>query len=121
MAVTITEEIYGSIKKIRFDWTSDAAGAAMGTTTNAYNGEILRAVTIPGAGGLAPTDQYDVNLNDEDSVDVLAGGAANRSSIGTEQLYANQMPIGVVANDKLSIAVSNAGNAKEGTLVVYIR
>ena len=47
MACTITEEAYGSVKKIKFAWTSDdSAGTASGTTTGAYTGEIIRLVTV---------------------------------------------------------------------------
>lgn len=47
--VTITEETFGTVKKIRFEWTSDATGAADATTDHVYSGEVLRLVTIPGA------------------------------------------------------------------------
>jgi len=50
--VTITEEVYGTIKKIKFAWTSgtgDYGGEASGTTTNAYSGKILGLATDPDA------------------------------------------------------------------------
>jgi hypothetical protein len=125
MAVTITEEIFRSspenphpVKKITFDWTSDAAGDATETTTNAYTGELLRFVTVPD-GVSAPTDDYDIVINDEDSTDVLIGAGANRDTANTEQVIASSL--GAVANDKLTIVVSNAGNTKKGKAYLYIR
>jgi hypothetical protein len=125
MAVTITEEIFRSspqdpnpVKKIIFDWTSDAAGDATGTTTNAYTGELLRFITVPD-GVSAPTALYDVVINDEDSTDALIAAGANRSATVTEQVIASSL--GAVANDKLTIVVSNAGNTKKGKAYLYIR
>lgn len=117
--VTITEETYGTVKKVAFAWTSDAVGAATATTTEAYSGEIRRLVTKPGAGGVQPTDLYDVVVNDEDTTDVLMGAGVNRSNVNTEQVLASSL--GVVANDKLSLSITNAGSAKSGTVYLYIR
>lgn len=117
--VVITEETISTVKKIRFDWTSSAAGAADGTTTKVYSGEIIRLVTVPGAAGVQPTDQYDVAVNDEDVTDVLMGAGADRSNASTQQVLGSSL--GCVANDKLSLAVTNAGNAKSGTVYLYIR
>ncbi len=120
--VTVTEEIFGTVKKIKFQWTSgiDAdAGLATKTTNNAYSGEIIRLVTIPGTDANAPTDNYDLVINDEDSTDVLMGAGANRDTLNIEQVLASSL--GCVANDKLSLSISNAGNVKQGTVIVYIR
>lgn len=116
--VTITEETFGSVKKITFAWTSDASGNATGTTSNAYSGAIERLVTVPD-GTDAPTDSYDVVVNDEDGNDVLMGAGADRDTANTEQVLASSL--GIVANDKLALSVSNAGSAKSGTAYVYIR
>lgn len=117
--VVATEETFGTVKKIALAWTSDAAGAADGVTLGAYSGEIRRLVTVPSGGGTAPTDLYDVTLNDEDGVDVLLGAGADRSSTVTQQVNAGSL--GIVANDKLTLAVRNAGNAKQGTVYLYVR
>lgn len=117
--VVITEETHSTVKKIKLEWTSDAAGAADGTTTKAYSGEIIRLVTIPGTAGVQPTDLYDVVVNDEDSADVLMGAGANRSNAATQQVLGSSL--GCVANDKLTLGITNAGNAKSGTTIVYIR
>lgn len=116
--VTITEETFGTVKKITFAWTSDGSGNAGDTTSNAYSGEILRLVTIPD-GTDAPTDNYDVVVSDEDGVDVLMGAGADRDTANTEQVLASSL--GIVASDKLTLAVSNAGDSKSGTVILYIR
>jgi len=120
--VTITEETFNTVKKVKFEWTSvnggGDAGKASKTTSNAYTGEIIRLVTIPDAVDV-PTDNYDIVINDEDSTDVLMGAGANRDTANTEQVLASSL--GCVANDKLSLSVENAGNAKQGTTIIYIR
>jgi hypothetical protein len=120
MAVTLAaEETYGSVKKIKWTWTSDTAGAAAGaTSTVAFNGALERLVTVPHATA-APSANYDVAVKDADGVDVLIGGGANRSATGTEQVLASSL--GVVANDPLYLDITNAGNTKQGTVYLYLR
>ena len=117
--VVVTEEAWGTVRKVRFAWTADAAGAADGVTVGAFSGSIERLVTIPAGGGDAPTDLYDAILNDEDGGDVLMGAGANRATATTQQVLASSL--GIVANDKLTLGITNAGNAKKGTLIAYIR
>jgi len=121
MACTITEETFGSVKKVKFVWTtaSSSSGGTTGTTSSAYNGAVERLVTIPGAGALAPTASYDVVVNDQDSTDTLMGGGIDRHTANTEQV--NAASLGIVANDTLTLAVTNAGSSNGGTVVVYIR
>ena len=115
--VTITEELLSNIKKITFVWTASAGGAADGTTTNVYSGLLAYVVTVPGAGGDAPTDNYDVTLVDESSIDVGIGQLANRDTANTEWVVTG---MGTVVGDTLTLHVTNAGNAKTGTVVAYI-
>ena len=121
-ACTITEETFGTVKKVTWAWTSAADGsvgaaAVSTTTTNAYSGKIERLVTDPGA--TAPTDNWDLVISDEDGTDVLAGAGANRDTANTEQVLAAS--VGIVANDTLTMLVTNAGSGKTGTVYVYIR
>ena len=119
--VTITEEIYGTIKKIKFAWVSGTGGdvgTASKQTTYVYSGKILGLATDPGSS--APTDNYTITVTDEDSMDVLMGAAVgNRDTANTEYILSTS--IGAVANDKLTINISSAGSAKEGIAYLYIR
>lgn len=121
-SVTFTERANksASVKKIKAVWVSDdSAGTASGTTTNVYDGKVELLTTVPAAAGAAPTDNYDVTLLDDDSVDVLGGGGADRDTANAEQkLSAN---LGIVAGSKLTLSIANAGNSKGGTVYVYIR
>jgi hypothetical protein len=116
--VTVVEELFGSMKKIAWTWTADASGNADGATVNAYNGACQRLVTVPDS-GTAPTDNYDITVADEDSTDVLMGAGANRDTSTTEQVLGTSL--GVVANDKLTIHVTNAGSGGKGVTYLYIR
>ncbi len=120
--VTITEEIYLPIKKLIFAWTSEDGGAHGGevtkTTTYSYTGEIIRLCTVP-SGATAPSDNYNVTLLDEDGTDVLMSGGLLRSSTLTQQVLASSL--GSVGYDKLRLSISSAGNAKLGTVYVYIK
>ena len=115
--VVTTEQTHRSLKRVKFAWTSSAGGAADATTSATYSGEVLTLVTDPGA--TAPTDNYDVVVNDADSIDVLAGAGANRDTANTEYVLAASL--GGCVDSKLTLAITNAGNAKDGTVYVYIR
>ncbi len=117
--MSVTEKIHEPIKKITFEWTSDAGGDADITTSNPYTGTIERLVTVPGTGGDRPADNYDVVIEDEDEVDVLMGEGANRSDTNAEQV--NAADLGIVAYSTLKLVVENAGNTNKGTVHLYIR
>ena len=124
-SVTLTEETIGIIKKITWSWIAHtdgkvAAATANAETTKAYNGEVVRLVTVPGTGDDAPDDNYTVKIYDEDDVDVLmAAATGNRDTANTEQVAASSL--GVVANDKLNLYVEGAGSGNKGTVHLYIR
>lgn len=115
--VTVLEERQGRPEKVRWDWTSDGDGDADLQTAHPYWGAIIRLVTIPSSGA-APSDNYDVAVLDEDGADVLMGAGANRHTSNTQQVAASSL--GCVAGDRLNLSISNAGDAKSGTVILYI-
>lgn len=118
--MTFTETTIGPVRRIKAAWLSDdTTGAVSGTTTYGYNGKCELLTTVPSGGGTAPTDNYDVAVTDADSVDVLAGAGANRDTANTEQVVASSL--GAVATSKLTVAITNAGNAKAGTVYLDVR
>lgn len=125
MAASInkTEETFGVIKKITWQWTAHTDGKVATTTPNAqtssiFNGEIVRLVTIPDSTS-APTDKYDVYIYDGDNTDILLAAGKDRSNVNIEQVGAANL--GVVANDKLTLYVENAGSGGKGTVHLYVR
>ena len=118
--VTTSEVTHQPVKKIVFDWTSSAGGAADATTTGYYTGRIVYAAQVPDSGGTQPTDAYDVTVVDGGGGDLLAGLGANLSNAAnTYKSDANGL--GAVVESQLTLAVTNAGNAKGGKTILYIR
>lgn len=116
-SVTITETRSGSVKKIKFAWTSHTDGVVTGVeTTYRYSGELLRFVTDPTDG---PDDNYDITINDSDGFDTLVGAGANRDTANTEQVTRDSL--GVVANSKLTFAATGCGSSKSGVAYLFIR
>lgn len=116
--MTFTEMTYATVKKIKCAWTSDdTTGAVSGTTAETYSGRLFGAITVPGAP--APTALYDIAVNDSDSVDVALGALADRSATATE--YRAEASMAGMANSKLTVAITNAGNSTQGTLYLFIR
>jgi hypothetical protein len=107
-------------------WTSHTDGT-VALPTPTINGTILRVTFNPGA--TAPTDNYDVTLTDEDGIDVLGGQGANRDTANSESVCpglaftdgttTSVVPIAVAGT--LTLNVSNAGDSKQGTVVLYVR
>lgn len=123
--VTITEKTVGAIKRVKFVWlSSNPGGAADGTTTKRYDGVVLSAKFVPDGGGTQPSDLYDVTITDADGVDVLAGYGADLNhdaAVDTRSsTLAGGLGIGQVADSALTLAVTNAGAAKGGTIYLDI-
>lgn len=120
MAGTVTkdETLHASVKKVVFAWTSSAGGAADATTDGVFDGKVIGLTTIP-SGAAAPTDNYDVAVTDVDGHDVLLGAGANRDTANTEHVA--EASLGAVAGSKLTLAVTNAGDTKQGTVILYLR
>jgi hypothetical protein len=118
---------YNGVQKIKWVWVATDAGVVAAstvtgenpTTTFKYSGEIARLVTIPGAGALAPSDNYGVTILDEDGVDVLMGGGLLRDTANTEQVLGSSL--GICQYTTLSLRIAAAGDANGGTVILYIK
>jgi hypothetical protein len=110
-------------------WLSDAGGSATVASGLPVSGKIVRVVIIPAGAPDAPTNLYDLTLTDSDGVDVLAGQGAN----ALEATIWNLCPgtplrdgttvsvVPMVVDGVLTLNVTNAGDSKRGTVVVYVR
>jgi hypothetical protein len=119
MSVAITDGGGSQLAEVKFDWTSASDGTASGMTSVAYTGQLLRAVFDPGASASQPTDAYDVVITDKYGADMLAGAGANLSNAAN--VYKSQSDgLSCMDNSKLTLSVSNAGDTKSGSVIIYI-
>lgn len=118
----------GGVRRLIADWVSDDTTGAVSGVSPKICGELLKAVTDPGSE--APTDNYDITVTDAEGANVLAGcfdDLADRDTSNSEtvQLFLNDGSASVGARpvvcSPLTIAVANAGNSKNGRLVLYYR
>ena len=116
IVVTSSEVGLGAIE-YSIAWTSDAAGAVSGIDVPVMAGTLMRAATVPAAAGDAPTDNYDVVVTDAYGVDLLAAAGANRSATVSQGLS----PGVAMVRGNIQPTISNAGNAKKGTLSLVVR
>lgn len=114
--VTILENEARPVTEVKFSLTSSAGGAADGTSTYYLNGRVAEVQIVPGSGGNAPTDLFDIVITDANSIDVLYGTGANCSNANNTILK----PDSHIANSQLTIAATNMGNAKTATVIVKI-
>ena len=112
--VTKTENVLHKVDKVTFIWASATTGAADGSTDQIYTGRVRQVLLY--AGTTAPTNLYDVQLKDGAGRDLLFGKGANCPVADTVVVE----DAGIVVNDKLTLAVTNAGDTKDGRVVVYI-
>jgi hypothetical protein len=123
-AMTFTYDVTGPIKKILASWTSDDGDGTVSGSTKKVSGYVVAAVTDPGTA--APTANYDIALNDPESVDIVGNcdtTLANRHTTSTERV---DFVVGTAAgarpatSDVITIAITNAGNSKTGQVILYI-
>lgn len=115
------------IVKHTFAWVSDSGGAATVVSGQAVSGRIERVVFAPGA--VAPTANYDVTLTDEFGIDVLAGQGTDLSATDETDVCpgvplkdgTTTSVVPVVVDGILTLNVTNAGDTKAGSVVVYVR
>ena len=116
------------VVKHTFEWESDASGDATLPSDLGVSGYITRVVIIPSSDA-APTADYDLTLTDENGVDVLAGLGTDMSASATISICpgtpindgTTASVIPVIVDGILTLNVSNAGDTKAGTVVVYVR
>lgn len=116
------------VVKHTFDWVSSAGGAATIPSGVAVSGAIARVVFVPSASAV-PTAAYDVTLTDADGIDVLAGQGANLSESAASSVCpgtplrdgTTTSVLVTIVDSVLTLNVTNAGNAKAGKVVVYVR
>lgn len=118
---TLFSSQYHRVIRCTVDWTSAADGTASGTVVTGAVGRIIQLETVPGVGGDKttglPTALYDVTVTKTYGFDIASGALADRSGTVAEVLVPN-VPIYVTGT--LSYAITNAGNAKSGRLIVTL-
>jgi hypothetical protein len=121
--------------KCSLAWTSDASGNVTGDALNLPAGSILTVEFIPGAGGVQPTDLYDVDLLDANATSCFDDGAgasigANLSNAlsthkapfinGAATTFVREWLQGAAGGNPYQLTVANAGNAKAGTVNIFV-
>lgn len=82
----------GNIRSLVYTCTADAANAAFPTQAlPAIEGRLLDLVTNPGA--TAPTNAYDVTVEDQHGHDVLEGVGANRDGAAPGSAATEKVPV----------------------------
>jgi hypothetical protein len=113
--VVVSEIYHAPLEEVKFAWTSSAGGAADATTPEAYSGQIVECIIVPGS--TTPSNLFDVVVTDQNSVDVLHGLGADCSNADTTIITAG---LGAISNSPLTLALTNAGASKTGTVILHI-
>lgn len=119
-----------AILKTSIVWTCDASGVVSANTLTLPSGTIMLVEFIPGAGGVAPTDLYDVTFTSANGINQFDNGAG--ASIGADlsaTVASRKVPFVAGAATALVRAwlegglytpvVAAAGNAKQGTINIF--
>lgn len=134
-SVTLTSsKVAGAagVCKYSLAWVSDASGNVSGNSTTLPVGTIVGVGFAPDAGGTQPTDLYDVTMTcDTHGSNILDDGGG--TSVGanlSNAAGAHKVPFiggGSVTYVRqwlhgggYTLVVANAGNAKGGTVDLYI-
>lgn len=131
VAVTSAIGLKSGVTQYEVTWVSDASGNVSGSTFEMKAGTIVAVEFVPGAGALAPTDLYDVDLLDEEGVTMFdnGGGTSIGSNLSTT-LASHHVPmtglVGVTIYRRwhhggpVELDVSGAGDSNAGTVNIYI-
>lgn len=117
-----THKSFGVVRRLVVDFTADAADATIPSLVlPPIEGFLLALETNPGA--TAPTDNWDVVLNDGEGVDRLLGVGANRDTANSEiaavAFTSSSMHSPVSIDETLTLAISgNAVNSATGRVVL---
>ena len=117
--VTITEQTHKMVKKVTFDWTL-VAGVASETTTNSYDGQVLRINAMA-----CSCTGYALEVQDSDGVDLLGRQGATLTSGGTDFGTSTgnvEMPLSAVSSlITLDVSGTTGTTKNTGQTIVYIR
>ena len=119
--VTITQDsVEYPLQKIQWDWLSATGGAVSSAASGWYCGKIVKVSLASDASPSAPTDGYDVTIEDGDGLDVLSGNGANVTASATVYINDPTKMLWVRSNS-LTLKVANAGAEKGGVVTLYIQ
>ena len=112
----------GQVSIYTWAWLSDDTTGAVSCTAKAANGYVIRVVTDP-SGTAAPTADYDVAINDQDGMDIMGGALTDRHTSANEQAVplSGSTPMRMLVSGTLTVAVTAAGNEKEGEVILYLQ
>lgn len=117
--LVVTETDQGTVTLYKFAWTSSTGGAVSGNPFAVRKGRLMEVKFVPGTAGVQPSNSYGVTLIDTDGVDLLNGEGAGLSNAASSRLIWDPL----VYNDgvqHLDLVVSAAGNAKSGTVYLWV-
>lgn len=125
MAGTITLQHFelDHVRKIVATCVADAAnGSFPDTTLPRIEGRILAIETNPGSP--APTDNYDVTVEDQNAVDVLLGVGANRHTTTSQRATVVHTSTSVhpcvAKSDALTLKIAgNSVNSAQAEVTIY--
>jgi hypothetical protein len=109
-----------SVIRYKVDWTSSAGGAVSGNPLSISSGRIIAVKFVPGSAGAQPTDGYSVTLSDDDGVDLLNAQASSLSN-SAGKYFVFSTSVFIDALQKLDLKILGAGNAKSGSVYIWVQ
>jgi len=120
---TIIEETYSSMRKITFEWRADSDGNVDTTSAEFHSAIVWRIVFHPDTGASKPSDNYDVSIFDNDTIDICNRGGFNLPDDIDVQLAPgtiSEVEMGIT-NSPLRLVIADAGSLNAGKVIVYLR
>lgn len=129
--IAVTDSTAGTITTVRYVWTSDSSGNAIGVTSETVPGVVYSAVTSVSSAA-QPSNNYDIVVYQQfedaddssdviDSTDLFEGVLENRPNTLSAVQNIRRWPDTVkTTSGKLRIVISNAGASKKGVVDVLI-
>ena len=120
LTVTKTSLVGQAMLKYSMVWVSDASGDVNTNNFEMIRGAVFSVKFVPSTSAV-PTASYDVSLTDQDGADLLQGAGSDLSAtVPTTTPFASRPVLDHASGEKVDLVVTNAGNAKGGTVVVIV-
>jgi ABC-type glycerol-3-phosphate transport system substrate-binding protein len=122
VTVTRTTDTGVAEQRVTVAWTSHSDGTVTGNAF-AAPGRLYQVEIVPGTSGTQPTDLYDLTITTAAGLDILTTGGVSQGanlSNTTPLMLVFDPPLIIDSSLTLDVRVSNAGNAKAGSVIFWM-
>ena len=116
----------GSIAWYEYEWTSHSTTGVIDASLGYINGIVVAVETNPD-GTAAPTNLYDLKVQDDWDYDIMGGALTDRSETAVERAYPSVVGSGTKIGFQppvagtLTLVGADCGNSTKGKIRIFVK